>query len=54
MNIIQQASYNNNDYAIDGREYLFKGFIQVEKLNLRHRLFKQSDYTSVIQRELVH
>ena len=54
MNIIQQASYNNNDYAIDGREYLFKGFIQVEKLNLRHRLFKQSDYTSIIQRELVH
>lgn len=54
MNIIKQASYNNKDYAINGREYLFRGFIQVEKVSLRHRLFAQESYTPVIQRELIH
>ena len=54
MNIIKQASYNNKDYAIEGREHVFRGFIQVEKVSLRHRLFAQDSCTPVIQRELIH
>lgn len=54
MNIIKQASYNNNDFAIEGRDYQFKGFIQVEKVSLRHRLFGQAQYTPIIHRELIH
>lgn len=54
MNIIKQASYNKNDFAILKRDYQFKGFIQVEKVSLRHRLFGQEQFTPVIQRELIH
>ena len=53
MNIIQQATYTHNDVEIQSREYAFKGFVQVEKVSLRHRLFNQTEYTSAIQRELV-
>lgn len=53
MNIIQQATYTHNDVEIQSREYAFKGFVQVEKVSLRHRLFNQTEYTSVIQRELI-
>lgn len=54
MNIIQQATYTHNDVEIQSREYAFKGFVQVEKVSLRHRLFNQTEYTSAIQRELIH
>ena len=54
MNIIQQATYNSDQVKIQSRESLFRGFIQVEKVNLKHRLFDQTEFTSVIQRELVH
>ncbi|OTG89764.1 NUDIX domain-containing protein [Acinetobacter sp. ANC 3813] len=54
MNIIKQASYNKNDFAIVKREYQFKGFIQVEKVSLRHRLFGLDQFTPVIHRELIH
>ena len=54
MNIIQQATYNSDQVKIQSREPLFRGFIQVEKVNLKHRLFDQTEFTSVIQRELVH
>jgi len=53
MNIIQQATYTHNDVEIQSREYAFKGFVQVEKVRLRHRLFNQTEYTSAIQRELI-
>lgn len=53
MNIIKRATYNSDEVDILSREYLFRGFIQVEKVSLRHRLFQQSDYTSVIHRELI-
>ena len=53
MNIIKQATYNNKDYVIEAREYLFKGFIQVEKVKLRHRLFNQHAMIPTIQRELI-
>ncbi|OAL88495.1 NUDIX domain-containing protein [Acinetobacter terrae] len=54
MNIIRQATYNSDEVKIQSREYLFRGFIQVEKVSLRHRLFNQTEYTPVIQRELIH
>ncbi|MFW2094658.1 MULTISPECIES: NUDIX domain-containing protein [unclassified Acinetobacter] len=53
MNIIQQATYTPNDVEIQSREYAFKGFVQVEKVSLRHRLFNQTEYTTTIQRELI-
>ena len=53
MNIIQQATYTHNDVEIQSREYAFKGFVQVEKVSLRHRLFNQTEYTSAIQRGLI-
>ncbi len=53
MDILQQATYNNNDVEIDSRESLYQGFIQVERVKLRHRLFNQKTYTPVIQRELI-
>ena len=53
MNIIKRATYSSDEVDILSREYLFRGFIQVEKVSLRHRLFQQSDYTSVIHRELI-
>ena len=54
MTILDRASYLASDVTIESREPLFKGFIQVEKVQLRHRLFHQHDYSPLIQRELVH
>ncbi|MDN5511490.1 NUDIX domain-containing protein [Acinetobacter sp.] len=54
MNIIRQATYNSDQVKIQSREYLFRGFIQVEKVNLCHRLFNQREFTPVMQRELIH
>ncbi|NNH34266.1 NUDIX domain-containing protein [Acinetobacter sp. NIPH 2377] len=54
MNIIRQATYNSDEVKIQSREYLFRGFIQVEKVSLQHRLFNQTEYTPIIQRELIH
>lgn len=54
MNITLEASYNNNDVQICAREHLFRGFVQVEKVSLKHRLFGTTAYTPIIQRELVH
>lgn len=53
MKILKQASYNKKDFQIDARENLYKGFIQVEKISLRHQLFGQSEYTPTIHRELI-
>ncbi len=54
MNIIKQASYNKKDFRIEAREFLYRGFIQVEKVTLRHRVFHQESYTPALQRELIH
>lgn len=54
MSIVEHPSYISEDVEITSREYVFRGFIQVEKVSLRHRLFNQSEYTPVIQRELIH
>lgn len=53
MDIIQQATYTHKDVEIQSREYAFKGFIQVEKVSLRHRLFNKTEYTTTIYRELI-
>ena len=54
MNILDHASYSASDVTIESREFLFRGFIQDEKVSFRHRLFNQPDYSPVIQRELIH
>ena len=54
MKIIKQATYTKNELKIHNRENLYHGFIQVEKVSLTHRLFNQTSYTTVIQRELIH
>lgn len=54
MNILDHASYSASDVTIESREFLFRGFIQVEKVNLTHRLFHRSEYSQIIQRELIH
>ena len=53
MNILQQATYQSNEVHIQSREYLYRGFIQVEKVSLKHRLFYQVEYTPILQRELI-
>lgn len=54
MNILDHASYSASDVTIESREFLFRGFIQVEKVNLTHQLFHRSEYSPIIQRELIH
>ena len=53
MDILQHASYDHTDFSIESRETVFQGFIQVEKVSLKHRLFNQNAYTATISRELV-
>ena len=53
MEILKQATYGRNELRIQQREFLFRGFIQVEKVSLSHRLFNQNHYTPVIHRELI-
>lgn len=54
MTILDHASYSASDVTIESREFLFRGFIQVEKVSLKHRLFNRSDYSPLIHRELIH
>lgn len=54
MSIIDQASYSARDVEIETRKPLYQGFIQVESISLRHRLFAQDGYTGLLKRELVH
>ncbi|WP_038342631.1 NUDIX domain-containing protein [Acinetobacter sp. A47] len=54
MNILDHASYSATDVTIESRKPLFRGFIQVEQVSLKHRLFHRKDYSPLIQRELVH
>lgn len=53
MDILQQATYKSDAVHIQSREYVYRGFIQVEKVRLRHRLFNQLDSTPILQRELI-
>jgi len=53
MDITLQATFDSTAVNIESRELIFKGFVQVERLNLRHRLFNQTNFTPIISRELV-
>lgn len=53
MKILQYATYNKKDFEITQREFLYQGFVKVEKISLRHQLFNQSEYTNTIYRELI-
>ncbi|MBK0064716.1 MULTISPECIES: NUDIX domain-containing protein [unclassified Acinetobacter] len=53
MNIVEHATFSHNDVEIHSREYVFRGFMQVEKVSLRHRMFNQNNYIPEIQRELI-
>lgn len=53
MNIIKHATYSHQDVEIQSRETLYSGFLRVEKVSLRHRLFNQTEYIPTIQRELI-
>ena len=54
MTILQQATYSTKDYKIHQREYLYTGFIRVEKLSLDFRLFNQTSKSPILNRELIH
>ena len=54
MNILEHASFSASDVSIESRENLFRGFIQVEKVTIKHRVFNKSNYSSSIHRELIH
>lgn len=54
MNILEHASFSASDVSIESRENLFRGFIQVEKVTIKNRLFNKSNYSSSIHRELIH
>lgn len=54
MNILEHASFSASDVSIESRENLFRGFIQVEKVTIKHRLFNKSNHSSSIHRELIH
>lgn len=53
MDILKKATYNNKDFEVTQRKYIHQGFIKVEKISLRHRLFHQTEYTKTIERELI-
>ena len=53
MNIVEQATFSHRDVQINSREYVFRGFVKVEKVSLQHRLFNQNNYIQEIQRELI-
>lgn len=46
-----QASFSSEDVAIESREVAYQGFFKMEKVALRHRLFK-GGWTDTITREV--
>jgi ADP-ribose pyrophosphatase len=54
MNIVERPSYTSKDVEVTSREPLFRVLFKLKKSALRHRLFNQSEYTPVLQRELIH
>ena len=53
MDIAEHATFSQQDVKIHSREYVFRGFVQVEKVSLQHRMFNQNDFIPQIQRELI-
>lgn len=54
MGILHNASYGRDDVTIEKTETIFKGFLQIERVSLRHRLFNKSTQGPLLTRELVH
>lgn len=54
MGIIHNASFGRNDLVIEKTETIFKGFLHIERLSLRHRLFDQMGFSPQLTREIVH
>jgi len=48
---IEPASFSGNDVEVIGREVVYQGFFKMEKLELRHRLFK-GGWTGSFYREI--
>lgn len=46
--------YTQKDVKITQREWCYRGFIQIEKIQLQHRLFNQSGWSKPVSRELIH
>ncbi|RKG32546.1 NUDIX domain-containing protein [Acinetobacter guerrae] len=53
MDIVEHATFSHNDVKIHSREYVFRGFVKIEKISLQHRMFNQNNYIQEIQRELI-
>ena len=54
MDIIHNASFGRDDVTIEKTETIFKGFLHIDRVSLRHRLFERQDYSPLFSRELVH
>ncbi|MDQ8934161.1 NUDIX domain-containing protein [Acinetobacter rudis] len=54
MGIIHNASFGRNDVTIEKTETIFKGFLHIERVSLRHRLFDQTEFGPQLTREIVH
>lgn len=54
MGIIHNASFGHNDLSIEKTEKLYQGFLHIDRVSLRHRLFDRPDYSPQFTRELVH
>lgn len=48
-----QPQFDHGDVEVLDRQQCYRGFVHVEKLQIRHRLFANQDFGSVIHRELV-
>ena len=48
-----QARFSHDDVEVLDRQQRYRGFVSVESLSLRHRLFASQDFGAVIQREIV-
>ncbi len=47
------AQFSNQDVEVVAQQMLYQGFVQVESITLRHRLFDTAQYSNTIQREIV-
>lgn len=54
MSILNHASFGYDDLSIEKTEKLYQGFLHIDRISLRHRLFDQPDYSPLFTRELVH
>ena len=46
--------FSRNDVRIVQREWCYRGFVQVEKLQLQHRLYNQHGWSQTLSREIAH